>query len=133
MMCGSPHKIRRRMGQLWPKRKQSGVSTSKWWIQNDICVTFTQRKVEHFHSEKETKRCGIPYKITVMYEIKGNKEVYIVNERGLCDSYTKLNGTVPLENWKIFVAAHTWMKGVTFTQKKENMVQRVYDICDSHK
>ena len=24
-------------------------------------------------------------------------------------------------------------KGVTFTQKKENMVQRVYDICDSHK
>ena len=42
-----------------------------------ICVTFTQRKVGQFHSEKEAKRCGSPHKIRVMYEIKGNnKEVY---------------------------------------------------------
>ena len=26
-VAGSPHKVRTRMGQLWPKRKQSGVST----------------------------------------------------------------------------------------------------------
>ena len=30
-----------------------------------------------------------------MYERKGNN---IVNERALCDSYTKLSGTVPLGN-----------------------------------
>ena len=40
-------------------------------------MTFTQRKVGHFHSEKKTKRCGRPNEIRLMYEIKGNnKEVY---------------------------------------------------------
>ena len=42
----------------------------------DICVIFTQRKVVQFYSEKEAKRCGSPHKIRVMYEIKGNKEIY---------------------------------------------------------
>ena len=40
-----------------------------------ICVTFTQTKVGQFHLEKESRRCGSPHKIRVMYEIKGNKEV----------------------------------------------------------
>ena len=41
-----------------------------------ICVTFTKRKGGKFHSEKEAKRCDSPHKIRVMYEKKGNKEVY---------------------------------------------------------
>ena len=39
-----------------------------------ISVTFTQRKVGQFHSEKEAKRCGSPHKVRAMYEIKGNNE-----------------------------------------------------------
>ena len=35
---------------------------------------------------------------------------FIVNERALCDSHTKLSGTVPLENWRTCVAVHT-LKG----------------------
>ena len=38
-------------------------------------MTFTQRKVGKFHSEKEAKRCDNPHNIRVMYEIKGKKEV----------------------------------------------------------
>ena len=41
-----------------------------------ICVTFTQRTLGQLHSEKKAKRCGSPHKMRVMYEIKGNKEVY---------------------------------------------------------
>ena len=47
---------------------------------------------------KEAKRCGSPNKIRVMYERKGNNRRFIVSERSLCDSHTKLSGTVPLEN-----------------------------------
>ena len=36
---------------------------------------------------------------------------FVVNERASCDSHTKLSGIVPHIE-----------KGVTFTQKKENMV-----------
>ena len=38
-------------------------------------------------------------------------------------------------HWKIegHVFSPPIEKGVIFTQKKENMVQRVYDIYDSHK
>ena len=40
-------------------------------------MTFTQRKVGQFHSEKKAKRSVGPHKIRVMYEIKGNnREVY---------------------------------------------------------
>ena len=50
--------------------KQSGVYSHKDKGEDTqgICVTFKQRK--------EAKRCGSPYKIRAMYEIKGNKEVY---------------------------------------------------------
>ena len=42
-----------------------------------ICVTFTQRRVGQFLSEKRKKRCASPHKIRVMYERKeNNKEVY---------------------------------------------------------
>ena len=56
---------------VWHSPKDKGDDTQ------GICVTFIQRKVGQFHSEKEAKRCGSPHKIRVMYEIKGNnKEVY---------------------------------------------------------
>ena len=56
---------------VWHSHKDKGEDTQ------GICATFTQRKVGHFHSEKEAKRCGRPNKIRVMCEIKGNnKEVY---------------------------------------------------------
>ena len=69
MRCSSPHKIRMKMVQLWPKRKQSRsngdiyiflkhlnkkkMETHVWYSPKDngdtqdICVTFTQRQ---FHS-----------------------------------------------------------------------------------
>ena len=65
---------------------------------------FTQKihtkNVGQFHSENEAKRCGSPRKMRIIYEIKRNKEVcsFRENERALCDSHTKLSGTVPLEN-----------------------------------
>ena len=98
-------------------------------------MTFAQRKVGQFHSEKKTKRCGSPHNIRVMYEIKGNKEVcsFRNSETALCDSHTKSSGIVPLENLRICVAVHTRKKSVTFTQKKENVVQTACGICDSHK
>ena len=55
---------------VWHSHKDKGEDTQ------GICVTFTQRKVGQFHLEKEARRCGSPHKIRVMYEIKGNKEVY---------------------------------------------------------
>ena len=39
------------------------------------------------------------------------------DERALCDSHTKLSGTVSLENWKTYVAIHAWKNRVAFTQK----------------
>ena len=84
MRCGSPHKIRTKMGQLWRKKKQRGVNgkamifvwhshKENWdahaWHSHkdngdtqDICAAFTQRKVWQFYSEKETKRFGSPHK-----------------------------------------------------------------------
>ena len=77
MRCGSPHKVRTRMGQLWPKRWSvhlKGMETRifvwhshiengdryVWHSHKDkgedtqgICVTFPQGKVGLFHSEKE--------------------------------------------------------------------------------
>ena len=55
---------------VWHSHKDKGEDTQ------GICVTFTQRKVGQFDSEKEARRCGSPHKIRVMYEIKGNKKVY---------------------------------------------------------
>ena len=52
------------------------------------------RERGQFHLE-EKKRCGSPHKIRVMYE---RKTRFIVNERALCGSHTKLSATVPLEN-----------------------------------
>ena len=54
---------------VWRSHKDKGEDTK------GICVTFTQRKVGQFHSEKEAKSAG-PHK-RVMYEVKGNNgEVY---------------------------------------------------------
>ena len=91
MSCGSSHKVRMRMGQLWPKRWSVHLSNEMetrifvWhshiengdvhvWYSHKvkgkdtqgICVTFTQRKVGQFHSEKETKRWGSPQKVRVL-------------------------------------------------------------------
>ena len=55
---------------VWHSHKDKGEDTQ------GISVTFAQRKVGQFHLEKEARRCGSPHKIRVMYEIKGNKEVY---------------------------------------------------------
>ena len=61
-------------------------------------MTFTQRRVGQFRSEKR-QRSGSPHnKIRVMYEKKETIRRFIVNERALCGSHTKLSGTVPLEN-----------------------------------
>ena len=61
-------------------------------------VSFTQRKVGQFHSEKEANRCGNLHNIREIYETKGNKVVcsFRKNKRALCDSHTELSGT--LEN-----------------------------------
>ena len=56
--------------QVWHSQKDKGEDTQS------ICVTFTQRKVGQFHSEKEAKSCGGPHKIKVINEIKRNKGVY---------------------------------------------------------
>ena len=67
---------------VWDSHKKNEY-THVWHSHRDkgedpqgIRVTFTKRKVGQFHSEKEAKRCGSSHKIRVMYEIKGNKEVY---------------------------------------------------------
>ena len=64
------------------------------------CVTFKQRKLGQFHSQKGPKRCGSPNKIRVMYEIKENKEVgsFRKSENSLFESHRELSETVPLEN-----------------------------------
>ena len=63
-------------------------------------MTFKQRKLGQFHSQKGPKRCGSPNKIRVMYEIKENKEVgsFRKSENSLFESHRKLSETVPLEN-----------------------------------
>ena len=45
--------------------------------------------------------------------MKGKKTIrrFIVNERALCESYTKLSGTIPLGNWRTCMAVHTWKRG----------------------
>ena len=68
------------------------------------------KNVRHLHSEKETERCGSPYNIRAMYEIKENKKV-CSNERTLFDSHTKLSRAVPLGNWRICVAVHLEKEG----------------------
>ena len=68
---------------VWHPHKENGDAHMQY-SQKDkgeetqgISVTFTQRKVGQFHSEKEAKRCGSPHKVRAMYEIKGNyEEVY---------------------------------------------------------
>ena len=47
---------------------------------------------------------------------------FIVNERALCDSHTKLNGTASPENWKICVAVYAWKNGGDIHQE-----ERKYD------
>ena len=54
---------------VWHSHRDNGDT-------QDVCVTFTQRKVGQLHSEKEAKECGSPHKIRAIYEIKGNNEVY---------------------------------------------------------
>ena len=44
---------------------------------------------------------------------------FIVNERALCDSHTKLSGIVPLENWRICVAVHTLKRGWYSPRRKK--------------
>ena len=80
--------------------------TLKKWTRT--CVTFTQRKMRQFYSEKEAKRCGSPHNTRVIYVTRGNKVVfsYKINERTLCDNHTKLSGTLPLENSRICVVVH---------------------------
>ena len=55
-----------------------------------------------------------------MYERKGNNRRFIVSERSLCDSHTKLSGTVPLENWRTCVAVHTLKGGNTQLKERKH-------------
>ena len=111
----------------------SVTSSQRWWRYTGYLCDIHTKKMGKFHSEKDTKWCSSPKNIMVIYEIKGNKEVcsFRKNERALCDNYANLNGTVSLENWKICLAVHTWKKSLSFTKKKENIVQIVYNICSS--
>ena len=52
-------------------------------METHICLTFTKRKMGQFYSEKEAKN---------------ERKSFIVNERALCGSLTKLSGTFPPEN-----------------------------------
>ena len=72
--------IKNEDAHVWHSHKDKEEDTQ------GICVTFTQRKVGQFHLEKEA----------------------IVNERPLCDSHTKLSGTITLGNWRLCVAIHIW-------------------------
>ena len=131
MRCVSARKIRTTMGQLWPKKE------TKWSVHWEIMET--QGYLFDIHTKKsetvpfrKRRNCGSPHNKRVMYEIKGKKEV--------CSSWSsivwqshKLSGQF---QWKI--EGYMWQcthgkKRITFTQKKENMVQIVYDICNSHK
>ena len=58
---------------------------------------------------------------------------FIVNEKSILWQSHKIQWDSPTEKLKDMCGSPYTEKGVTFTQKKENMVQRVYDICDSHK
>ena len=62
----------RKWRHAWVKFTQSkGENT------HGICVTFTQRRVGQFHSEKRQKGVAVHTKIRVTYERKeNNKEVY---------------------------------------------------------
>ena len=44
---------------------------------------------------------------------------FIVNERALCDSHTKLSYTVPLENWRTCVAVDTLKRGWHSPRRKK--------------
>ena len=67
MRCGSPYKVRTRMGQLWTKRKQSENGDAHVWHSHKdkgedtegFCVIFIQRKVGQFHSEKGQKGVAV--------------------------------------------------------------------------
>ena len=95
---------------VWQSHKENGGT-------DNICMTLTERKVAHFYSEKEAKRCGSIHNIRIMYETKGKNKVFSFGKykRALCDSQAKLSGTVLLGNWKIYVAVPTWKKSVAFT------------------
>ena len=58
---------------------------------------------------------------------------FIFNERALCDNHTKLSGGSSTGKLKNLCGSPHIEKEVTFNQKKQNMVNRVYDIHDSHK
>ena len=93
-----------------------------------VFVWHSRKKEWDVSLKKEAKKCGSPHKIRVMYERKGNnKEVYSSwkSDKIQWDSSTR--------KLKDMCGSPHIEKGVTFTQKKENMVQRVYDIYDSHK
>ena len=72
-------------------------------------------------------------------ELKGNarlkKKQRETMAGNLCDNHTKLNGTVPLNNWRKSTAVHTWRKcckkRVAFQtiRMKRVSTERVRDIC----
>ena len=99
------------------KNDNGSVMTQKetnWSVHWEIMET--QGYLFDIHTKKsetvpfrKRRNCGSPHNKRVMYEIKGKKEV--------CSSWSsivwqshKLSGTVPVENWRIYVAMHTWKK-----------------------
>ena len=58
------------------------------------------KKIGSVPLRKEAKRCGSARKIKTMYE---RKRRFLVNEKGLCDSHTKLSEQF---QWKI--EGHVW-------------------------
>ena len=100
---------------VWHWHKEIG-DAYVWHSQKDIgdthyiCLTLTQRKVGQLHSEKEAKKCGSPHNHNGNIWKKKEQRRFVVserNKRALCDSHTKLRGTVLMENWRIWLAVHT--------------------------
>ena len=99
---------------FWHSHKGNGGT-------ENICMTFTERNVAYFYSEKEAKRCGSIHNIRIMYETKGNNKVFSFGKykRALCDSHAKLSGTVLLGNWKIYICGSPHMEKECGTHVEE--------------
>ena len=98
----------------------------------DICVTFTQRKVGQFHSGNDTKRCASPHNINIMCKIKGNKKVCSFRKSIVWQSH-KIQWDSSTGKLKDMYGSPLMEKECEVDPEEKNMVQAVYSIFDSHK
>ena len=91
---------------VWHSHKENG-DVHVWHSHKDngdthICVTFTKWKVGQFHSAKNPKRCGSSHNIkTKVWNKRKQKSMVWQSHK---------TRTVPLGNWRICVAVHTWKR-----------------------